>query len=216
MSAAAAALPSQVGGAIETVLSFKAPLLDRILDHDGDPEQRCVILDLGGPSQLLIERLAATRACRIEIASLAQYGLEQITEFEASEEKDPRLLEDLLPTPSEDLLDIIFCWDLPNYMSLDTLKRFTNLFGKRAAPGCKLHMLIAYSKREMADFPAAYTPQADGNLLQNLANAELKPAPRYSPEDLGIAAGGFRYERGVLLSNGMQEFVYAWPGRPGG
>jgi hypothetical protein len=67
----------------------------------------------------------------------------------------------------------------------------------------------------MSEMPARYVPAVDGNLIQSLVSDELTQAPRYSPEDIGTALGNFRYERGVLLANGMQEFVYAWPGEPG-
>jgi hypothetical protein len=73
-------------------------------------------------------------------------------------------------------------------------------------------MLISYSRRDMPALPARYVPADDGQLRQTCANPERVPAPRYSPEDIGKALKGFRYERGVLLANGMQEFVYAWPG----
>ena len=36
----------------------------------------------------------------------------------------------------------------------------------------------------------------------------MVPAPRYSPEDLGIAMGSFEIDRARLLSNGMQEFLF--------
>jgi hypothetical protein len=72
-------------------------------------------------------------------------------------------------------------------------------------------MLIAYSKREMPAAPARYLPEPDGRLTQICGDSAMGKAPRYSPEELGLLVGKFRYERGVLLANGMQEFVYALP-----
>jgi hypothetical protein len=213
---AAVALATPARKAIETVTAFKAPLLDRVLASPDDPERRNVVLDLGAVSQTMLNRLSSSRRCRIEIADLYHFGgraaLEQIA---SSEEQDVESIAKLLPDSSNESLNLIFCWDLPNYLSLPALTLLIDFLSRRAAPGCRVHMLVAYSKREMTEMPARYLPGSNGELLQSLDSDELTPAPRYSPEDIGLALGNFRYERGVLLANGMQEFVYAWPEKPG-
>jgi len=189
--------------------TFKAPLLTRIFDNL-DPEQRHVVLDLGPGCQELIARLTAERGCRIEIANfVADHGLEGLNA--APPESREETLRALLPPPNAERLTLIFCWDLPNYLGRAALQTLCALLGQRAAGGCRLHMLISYSRRDMPAQPARYVPASEGQLTQHCVNGERVPAPRYSPEDLGKALGGFKYERGVLLANGMQEFVYAWP-----
>ncbi len=199
----------------ERVTAFKAPLLDRILQNPGadvEDAPRQVVLDLGAASQPLLERLSALGPCRVEIADLVAHdGLAVLNAPDAFEEPGSSPIPALLPAPGTDSLDLILCWDLPNYLSLRALGELCSYFGPRAAPGCRLHMLIAYSKREMPSAPARYLPEDDGRLRQVCADASIAAAPRHSPEALGDAVGGFRYERGVLLANGMQEFVYAWP-----
>ena len=227
MRGSAAALAALVGDPVEQVFAFKAPLLNRILDNPEDPERREVVLDLGGASQALLDRLSASRPCRIEIADFVHSGgLAEIERLEAIEDSDqpgsgnpigfgdPSWIQDLLPKANEERLALILCWDLPNYLSLRALELFIDGLSNRIAPRCRLHMLIGYSKREMAAMPGRYIPGADGNLTQILSSEELTEAPRYSPEHLNSALGGFSYERGVLLANGMQEFVYAWPDEP--
>lgn len=215
MRGTSAALAAPTGHSIDSAFSFKAPLLDRILSNPEDPDRRNVVLDLGGPSQVLLDRLSSTRPCRVEIADLAQRGgLAEIDRVAASEEQDPAPIADLLPAPNDERLDLILCWDLPNYLSLDALRLLIGWLAPRAAPRCRLHMLIEYSKREMAERPGRYIPVADGSVTQVFASEALVEAPRYSPEDIGQALGKFSYERGVLLANGMQEFVYAWPNEP--
>lgn len=212
----AAALATRARKAVETVGAFKAPLLDRILSRPQDPERRQVVLDLGAVSQAMLDRLSASRPCRIEMADLYFYGgIAGIEQLVSSEEQDLSLIDRFLPRPNDERLDLILCWDLPNYLSLQALTLLIDALSPRAAPGCRLHMLVAYSKREMPRTPGRYVPAADGNLIQIITSGEMIKAPRYSPEDIGTALGNFRYERGVLLANGMQEFVYAWPGEPG-
>jgi hypothetical protein len=213
---AAVALATPAKKAIETVSAFKAPLLDRILSSPEDAERRHVVLDLGAASQTMLDRLSSSRPCRIEIADLNNFGgLAVIESIAASEEPDLDAIGSLLPPANDERLDLIFCWDLPNYLSLAGLTMLIDFLSRRAAPGCRVHMLVAYSKREMAEIPARYVPGGDFSLVQTLATDTLRAAPRYSPEDIGTALGNFRYERGVLLANGMQEFVYAWPQQPG-
>jgi hypothetical protein len=207
--AAAAEVRTGTQPAAAATASFKAPLLTRILDGLGE-DQRQVVLDFGPGCQTLIEQLTAKRGCRIEIADfVANGGLVAINAVPPEERV--ATFGSLLPRPNSERLTLIFCWDLPNYLGRQVLTSLCALLGGRAAPGCRLHMLISYSRRDMPVHPARYVPGKDSQLTQICKTAERAPAPRYSPEELSKALGGFRYERGVLLANGMQEFVYTWP-----
>lgn len=189
---------------------FKAPLLERLLEP-AEPERRTVTLDLGETSTPLLERLAKRGPCRVEIAGFASSGgLAMVGKAETPKEVYQIVRERLLPISTEPA-DMILCWDLPNYIGLEALRGFFAALGTRAAPGCRLHALIAYADREMADQPGRFVPYDGGQLINIKPTDSRRPAPRYSPEDLSRAVGHFRYERGVLLANGMQEFVYAWP-----
>jgi hypothetical protein len=215
LSTAAAALTTPATGrdTLPRRTSFKAPLLSKILDG-GDPERREVVLDLGVPSESLLDRLSSTRRCRVEIADLAgDGGIAALNRIDTLEEPDDTVIQRMLPKPGGEPLDLVLCWDLPNYLTRATLQRLFDAIGLRAAPGCRLHMLIAYSKREMPAAPARYVPAPDQQLVQICKTIATSAAPRYSPEDLAIVVGRFQYERGVLLANGMQEFVYTWPDR---
>jgi len=208
----AAVLSTPAYSAGVAVATFKAPLLARILDPERKT-RREVVLDLGAASQQMIDQLSLSYPGRIEIADL--HGCGAITLLNAQDAPDPAdsaLVESSLPLPNQEPLDLVFCWDLPNYLTMPALCRLFDVVARRAAPGCKLHMLITYSRREMFPQPARYVPGADGQLTQIGSGDRFVAAPRYSPEELNRAVGNFRYQRGVLLANGMQEFVYAWPG----
>lgn len=217
MSSAATALSASIGGARELIFRFKAPLLARILTPpEEEDDSRSVVLDLGAPCQALLDQLRINRRLRVEISDFANHqGLTRLNELESVVEDGPSLLQKLLPPPNHERLNLILCWDLPNYLTIEALSLLIDVLSRRAAPGCKLHMLIAYSTREMSAAPARYLPVENGELRQLLETEQTRKAPRYSPETLGQAVGGFRYQKGVLLANGMQEFVYAWPGEPG-
>lgn len=209
MSGVSAAQDIRSQGAV-TVESFRAPLFERILQAE-ESEARQVVLDLGAPDQTLIRLLADNRPTRIEIADLvASGGLDEMRRLGPSDDAEPPDLRRFLPEGREPL-NLIFCWDLPNYLNLGTFAELCQLFAARAAPGCRLHMLITYSKRDMPAAPAHYATRDDTWLMRTIDDDATTTAPRYSPEALSDAVGEFAYERGVLLANGNQEFVYAWP-----
>ena len=139
MRGSVAALATPVGDSIEQINSFKAPLLNRILDNPEDPERRSVILDLGSASQALFDRLSTTRPCRIEVADLVNDGglseldrIDSLDDADDSDARDPARILELLPPANEERLDLILCWDLPNYLTLGSLKRLIDSISGRS------------------------------------------------------------------------------------
>ncbi len=150
-----------------------------------DATRRHVILDLGAASTAMLALLGRSR-CHVEIADLAHFGgIDNLNRAEPG----PALAEaaeSVLPNRmTGDAIDFVFCWDLPNYLTLDAVSGLMGAIRRRARPGALAHALIFYADRDIT-----------------LA------APRYSPEDLGKSMGGFMIDRARLLSNGMQEFLF--------
>lgn len=147
--------------------------------------------------------------CRVEIADLAHFGgIDHLN----TAEPGPALTdaaESLLPKRlPEDSIDLVFCWDLPNYLTFHALSGLMSAIGRRARPGALAHALIFYADRDMKEHPGRFVPTADGELIDRSAPGAAIPAPRYSPEDLGKSMGGFLIDRARLLGNGMQEFLF--------
>lgn len=173
-----------------------------------DANRRHVVLDLGAASTAMLALLGRSR-CRVEIADLAHFG--GIDQLNTSE--DGAALSDaaesLLPNPPpDDAIDLVFCWDLPNYLTLDALAALMRAIGRRARPGALAHALIFYAERDMKEHPGRFVPTAAGELIHHGASGVMMAAPRYSPEDLGKSMGHFVIDRARLLSNGMQEFLF--------
>ena len=169
---------------------------------------RQIVLDLGAASTEMLAVLGRYR-CRAEIADLAHFGgIDQLN----SSEPGPALFqvaESLLPNRLPDAaIDLVFCWDLPNYLTLDALSALMNAVGRRARPGALAHALIFYAERDMNEHPGRFIPTADGELVDHGSPGTAIAAPRYSPEDLGKSMGSFVIDRARLLSNGMQEFLF--------
>ena len=173
-----------------------------------DATERHVILDLGAASTAMLALLGRSR-CRVEIADLAHFGgIIQLN----STEPGPELAtaaKSLLPNRlSDEAIDRVFCWDLPNYLTLDSLSALMDAIARRARPGALAHALIFYAERDMKENPGRFVPTPDGELIDHSTPSPAIAAPRYSPEELGKSMGRFVIDRARLLSNGMQEFLF--------
>jgi hypothetical protein len=186
---------------------FHAPLF-RDLVTGLNSDERHVVLDLGTASTAMLALLGQSR-CRVEVADLAHFGGVDLLN---STEPGPVLAavgETLLPKRhSDDVIDLVFCWDLPNYLTLNALSALMLTIGHRARPGALAHVLISYADRDMKEHPGRFVPNPDGDLIDQSAAGKTIAAPRYSPEDLSKNMGQFVIERARLLGNGMQEFLF--------
>ena len=187
--------------------AFHAPLFHETVAGLNATE-RHVVLDLGAASTATLALLGRSR-CRVEIADLAHFGgLDKLN----ATQPGPSLAgvaDELLPTRRpEDAIDLVLCWDLPNYLTLDALSTLMTAIGQRSRPGALAHALIFYAGRDMPEHPGRLVPTADGELSDYSDPSAVIAAPRYSPEDLGKSMGRFAHERARLLSNGMQEFLF--------
>jgi hypothetical protein len=191
----------------DSPVALHAPLFQDLV-AGLDPTRRHVILDLGAASTAMLALLGRSR-CRVEIADLAHFGgIERLNRAEPG----PAIIEaaeSVLPNRlTDDAIDLVFCWDLPNYLTLDAVSGLMGAIGRRARPGALAHALIFYADRDMKEHPGRFVPTADGELIDRSAPGATIAAPRYSPENLGKSMGGFMIDRARLLSNGMQEFLF--------
>ena len=109
---------------------------------------------------------------------------------------------------TEDAIDLVYCWDLPNYLTLDALSALMAAIGHRARPGALAHALVCYADRDMKEDPGRFVPASDEQLIDMSTTSTTIEAPRYSPVELGKSIGRFAIDRTRLLSNGMQEFLF--------
>jgi len=159
----------------------------------------------------MLARLGQAR-CRVEIADLAHFG--GIDYLNGSEPGIAmhRAAESILPNRlTDDGIDLVFCWDLLNYLTLDALAALMQAIEHRARPGALAHALICYAEREMKEHPGRFVPTPDDRLADQNEPCALVKAPRYSPEELSKHMGRFVIDRARLLGNGMQEFLFRLP-----
>jgi len=189
-------------------VAFHAPLFHDLVTELGANE-RHVVLDLGAASTAMLALLGRSR-CRVEIADLAHFGgIDRLNTTEPGPAL-PNAINAMLPNRlPDDAFDLVFCWDLPNYLTLDALSTLMDAIAHRARPGAVAHALIYYAERDMHEQPGRFVPTAEGEQLSDCSATKAAiAAPRYSPEDLEKGMGRFALDRARLLSNGMQEFLF--------
>lgn len=188
--------------------ALKAPLF-RLLAEQLDGAGRRHVLDLGAASTPMLSLLGRSR-CRVEIADIASDGGVGRLNAEVSPEELAATAESLLPKRgnADEALDIVLCWDLPNYLQPKPLSVLMNAIAARARHGTLAHALIVYSERTMPEHPGRFVPTDDIMLVNRGPAASEVAAPRYSPDDLRRVMGSFAIDRAMLLANGMQEFLF--------
>lgn len=185
---------------------FHAPLFYDVVARL-NADERHIVLDLGTASTAMLALLGQSR-CRVDIADLAHFGgVDRLNTAEPG--TAPARAGALLPSRGTgDLVNLVFCWDLPNYLTLNALSGLMAAIRERARPGALAHALIAYADRDMKKRPGCYVPTPQGELVDLNVPGSTVAAPRYSPEDLSKHMAGFVIDRARLLSNGMQEFLF--------
>jgi len=193
--------------------ALNAPLFRTIVEQL-EAGGRHVVLELGAASTPMLELLGRYR-CLVEIADIADGGVERLNAAAALEEGAADALaataEALLPSEQREPFDLVFCWDLPNYLKPPALSALMTAIAERTQFRGLAHALIVYSERSMPERPGRWMPDEELRLADKSRAAAAVPAPRYSPEDLGRIMGGFVIDRGRLLANGMQEMVFRLP-----
>lgn len=183
---------------------LNAPLFHTLVDRLDD-EQRHVVLDLGPPQAGTVALFGRFR-CRLDIGDFAA-NLDAVR-AQTEPEELPGTISGLLPPVRQERADTILCWDLFNYLERPALKALMDCVAEYGQTGTLVHALVVYSAKTMPVLPNRYVP-VDDHSLRIVANArETRPAPRYSPEDLGLCMPAYRLERAMLLRNGMQEFLF--------
>ena len=187
--------------------TLNAPLFQQLVEVH-DPPARRVVLDLGAATTPMLALLGRNH-CHVQIADIVNaHEIRRLNGAEPGEKLDELVGSLLPPHCAVDPVDLVFCWDLPNYLQPTASRALMRAIEERTQPGSMAHALIVYSERDMPDRPRRYVPTGDGQLVNHANPTAMIDAPRYSPEALGNIMSPFAIDRARLLSNGMQEFLF--------
>jgi len=197
----------------ETRYSINSPLLFGVLSAL-DPETRFNVLDLSPANPELVEYFSGYRCklvlpgCRDELLDLKP------DEEDASKPTIETEINASLPSRAagELPLNLILLWDLPNFLDKRVLRALAAQLAERCDHNTVLHTYI-HTRQNMPDQPADYRLMPDNHILVDIAGTWNTPCPMYYQEMLHKLLAPFRIVRGMLLSNGLQEYILR-PARP--
>lgn len=194
------------GAGQESRYQLNSPLLFAALSAL-DPDNRVDILDLtpATPEHLAYFHDYATR---LELPGCSTTLLEQREEEDLHHQKLDRLFKRLIPIPqgTKKPLDIILLWDLPNYLDKGLLAGLIEFLVPRTDPHTLIHTYI-HTRQNMPVQPGKYRLLQENKVLVDINPDWSTSSPMYYQELLHKVFKPFQVERGMLLSNGMQEYT---------
>lgn len=112
----------------------------------------------------------------------------------------------LLPPHATPVLDMLLLWDLPNYLQRDVLMALINHLLPYLSPRAVLHTYI-HTRQSMPQQPGSFSLTPDEKVSVDLTGQWDRTSPMYYQEILHKLLAPLRVERGMLLANGLQEYI---------
>ena len=103
-------------------------------------------------------------------------------------------------------LDLLLLWDLPNYLDGKVLRAIIEYLLPHCSDDAILHIYI-HTRERMPVKPGTYTIGSSNKVCVKRNSSEKTQSPMYYKESLQKALSPFLVQRGVLLSNGVQEYL---------
>lgn len=195
-SALAQALP-------EEPQELRVPLFESIT-AGLDDEARHVLIDCGPARAGMIDMLAGLR-CRLDVLDLPA-RLDTLAALPEDTDLAAWFAQWVPPARSESA-DLILCWNLLDYLTPEQISALMGALIPRLRPGGRIHALVQYSSPQMPEGPGGMAPASRTALRVDSGPASRK-APRHSRGTLEKFMHGLKAERTMLLSNGMQEYLF--------
>jgi hypothetical protein len=117
----------------------------------------------------------------------------------------------LLGLPGGRSFDVIFAWDLLNYLELPavcSLIRYLKRFCRR---GTVLFSLI-FDQKQMPNEITIYDIKDEAHLNYENTGSEMRVCLRHQPRALALAMTGFRASDSFRLKNGIVEYLFEYEG----
>lgn len=173
------------------------PVLRRLEDAP-----RPGVLDLGAPVASNVE-LYARHGARIAFADLYRFYEQQRSRYASAER-----FAELLPRTASHT-DVIFAWDLFNYLSLEQIGWLGQGVGRTCAPGTIVLALVSCA----GTVPARPSNHAivDARRIRIDTQTEARsPSPDYSEQELLRSLPGVTVTSRFQLRTSMVEYMLTW------
>jgi hypothetical protein len=192
----------------ETRYAMNSPLLFGVLQAL-DPESRAEVLDLAPANAELLDYFAAYR-CKLHLPGCRDALLKHRIAEDATEYSLSAVFNSLVPFADDDnnSLDLILLWDLPNYLDKRILSAFVDYLMPRLDHASVLHTYI-HTRQNMPEYPGEFRLTQNDSIMVDMPAAWSAHSPMYYQELLHKVFAPFRVIRGMLLANGLQEYILA-------
>ena len=188
--------------------TINSPLLFDMLKSLSLTEQR-IVLDAGAASQSSIDffsdywcKLIITDAMS-DLQKLNLKSDDSLNTWHTTLGKTIRFNQH-----SKTKLDIIFLWTLPNYLSSQQLKTLIAYLLPHTSRCVKLHAYI-YTTQRMPAEPAQYHITRNHKVIISPVTSEQNNCPLYHLADLHNCFSPFKVDHSVMLSSGIQEYIFS-------
>jgi len=105
-------------------------------------------------------------------------------------------------------LDIVLLWGLPNYLSPEKLKELVEYLLPQTSGRLLVHTYI-YTSQQMPAAPANYHIGKDSKITLSSNSDEQIDCPMYHLSDLQSFFNPLKVEHSVMLSSGVQEYLFS-------
>ena len=197
----------------ESHYSLKSPLLFGVLAAL-DPETHHEFLDLSPANPDSLDFFSQYR-CRLHLPGCREQLLQARHCDEPDSMAQALAFEELIPLPEKQYvpLDLVLLWDLPNYLDKQTLQELIEYLKPCVAANTVLHIYI-HTRQAMPLSPGEYRLSGEDLVLVEAPSPWSASSPMYYQELLHKLLSPFRIERGMLLANGLQEYILRAHGSP--
>jgi hypothetical protein len=170
--------------------------------HKGDKPK---ILDLGSAVGSNVEFLSHF-GCKLYIEDLYA-ALTARTQGGEGGLAGPEFFTSFLSIPDDVRFDVVFAWDLFNYLQRQEFAHLGVHLRRLCRSGARLFALMSIQKQIPAQ-PIRFKILDEQTLSYERRSAVDRPGPRYAPSELNDRLKGFHVDRSFLLRHGIQEYLY--------
>jgi len=160
------------------------------------------VLDLGAPIASNVS-LYARHGARITFADLYRFYAPVRAQTTSA-----RTFTALLPDTAFHI-DIIFAWDLLNYLSLEEIGWLGDAIREKCAPGAILFALVS-CPGPMPTTPSFHTIAGRDTLVVAMKTSDATTFPGYSEQTLLRALPDLTVKSRFQLRNSMVEYLFTW------
>jgi hypothetical protein len=162
------------------------------------------VLDLGAAVGTNVEFLSRF-GCKLYIEDLYA-ALSTRTPSGESDLAGPEFFAEFLSLPEDTRFDVVFAWDLLNYLHRKELVHFAGQLRRFCPPGARLLAFVSFLKQMPAQ-PFRFRIKDEQTLIYERRTAAERPSPRLAPSEIADVFKGFHVDRSFLLRHGIQEFL---------